>query len=181
MNRRDFVRFAALAPLTASTVGLAGPEEKGSILPPDAARVLDMGGGEARILVGAEQSSGAFWLGTFLVNPGRLSWLHVHHSADEQFYVLEGVVSMWMDGAWHDVQPGSLGVVPRGTPHAYANRTKQPMRFLNSGNPAGFERFFADLETIVRRFPYGSPEFLVELRKIYPKYDTEILGPAPQG
>jgi uncharacterized cupin superfamily protein len=140
-----------------------------------------MGGGEAHILVGAEQSSGAFWLGTFLVNAGRFSWLHVHHSADEQFYVLEGVVSMWMDGSWHDLSPGSLGVVPRGTPHAYANRTKQAMRFLNSGNPAGFERFFVDLDGIVRHFTYGSPEFIGELKKVYPKYDTEILGPAPQG
>jgi len=109
--------------------------EKGAILQPDSVRVCDMGGGEARILLGAEQSGGAFWLGTFAVTPGRFSWLHVHHSADEQFYVPEGMVSMWMDGGWHDLSPGSLGVVPRGAPHAYGNRTKQAIRFLNSGNP----------------------------------------------
>lgn len=181
MNRRKFVEFATLAPLLASAVDLKADRAEKGILPSDNARVYDMGGGEARIIVGAEQSGGAFWLGTFRVDPGRLSWLHVHHSADEQFYVLEGVVSMWMDDRWHDLSPGSLGVVPRGTPHAYGNRTKQAMRFLNSGNPAGFERFFADIDKVVRRFPYGSPEFLAELKKIYPKYDTEILGSAPQG
>jgi hypothetical protein len=52
---------------------------------------------------------------------------------------------------------------------------------LNSGNPAGFERFFADIETTARRLPYGSPEFFAELMNVYKKYDTEMLGPAPQG
>ena len=63
--------------------------------------------------------------------------------------------------------------------NAYGNRTKQAMRFLNSGNPAGFERFFADLDGIDST--YGSLEFLAELKKVYPKYDSEILGPTPQG
>jgi hypothetical protein len=43
------------------------------------------------------------------------------------------------------------------------------------------ERFFADIETTARHFPYGSPQFFSELMKVYPKYDTEMLGPAPQG
>ena len=86
-----------------------------------------------------------------------------------------------MDGCWHDLSPGALAVVPRGTPHAVANRSKQTVRFLNSGNLAGFERFFADIEMTARHFPYGSPKFLAELMKVYTKYDTEMLGPAPQG
>jgi len=46
------------------------------------------------------------------------------------------------------------------------------VRFLNSGNPAGFERFFADIETTARHFPYGSAQFFSELMKVYAKYDT---------
>jgi quercetin dioxygenase-like cupin family protein len=70
--------------------------------------VYDIGRAEARILVGAEQSDGAWWLGNFRNYPGRLTSLHVHHSADEQFYALEGVVSVWVDGKWHDLPPGAL-------------------------------------------------------------------------
>ena len=66
------------------------------------------------------------------------------------------------------------------TPHALGNHTNEAVRFLNSGNPAGFERFFADIETTGRHFPYGSPEFFAELMKVYKKYDTEMLGAAPQ-
>ena len=76
---------------------------------------------------------------------------------------------------------GRFAMVPRGTPHALGNRSKQRVRFLNSGNPAGFEGFFADIEAIARHLPYGSPEFFAELMKVYKKYDTEMLGPAPQG
>jgi hypothetical protein len=87
MNRREFVGYAALAPLVASAADLRGARaDKPSILLPDSARVYEIGHGEARILVGAEQSGGAWWLGSFRNDPGRLSSLHVHHSADEQFY-----------------------------------------------------------------------------------------------
>jgi hypothetical protein len=60
MNRREFVGYAALAPLVASAADLKGARaDKPSILLPDGARVHDIGRGEARILVGAEQSGGA--------------------------------------------------------------------------------------------------------------------------
>ena len=182
MNRREIVRYSALAPLVAFAADLKGAHaDKPSILLPESARVYDIGRVEARILVGADQSGGSWWLGSFRNDPERLTSLHVHHSADEQFYGLEGVVSIWVDGSWHNLPPGALAVVPRGTPHALGNHTKQAVRFLNSGNPAGFERFFADIETIVHRLPYGSPEFLADVMKVYKKYDTEMLGPPPQG
>ena len=182
MNRHKFVGFVALAPPVASRADLKGePAGMPFVLTPDSARVYDIGHGEARIFVGAEQSGGAWWLGSFRPDPGRLTSLHLHRSADEQFYVLEGVLSVFVDGRWQELPTGGLTVVPRGTPHALGNRSKQPVRFLNSENPAGFERFFADLETMIRHFPYGSPEFLSELTKVYTKYDTEMLGPAPQG
>jgi quercetin dioxygenase-like cupin family protein len=80
--------------------------------------VYDIERGEARILVRTEQSGGAWWLGYFRNDPGRLTSLHVQHSAEEQFYALEGVISVWVDGGWHDLPPGALAVVPRGTAHA---------------------------------------------------------------
>ena len=58
MNRREFVGYATLAPLVATDLeGVRAA--KPSILLPDSARVYDIGRGEARILVGAEQSGGA--------------------------------------------------------------------------------------------------------------------------
>ena len=62
MNRRESVRIAALAPPTAFSADLNGVgTDEPSILLPDSARVYDIGHGEARILVGAERSGGAWW------------------------------------------------------------------------------------------------------------------------
>jgi hypothetical protein len=83
-----------------------GPADKPSILLPDSARVCDIGRGEARNLVRTEQSGGAWWLGYFRNDPGRLTSLHVQHGAEEQFYALEGVISVSVDGGCHDLPPG---------------------------------------------------------------------------
>jgi quercetin dioxygenase-like cupin family protein len=182
VNRREFVGLAALSPL-----GVVGGTDshvnsgKPLILPPDSARVYDIGHGEARILVGTEQSNGVWWLGNFSSDPGRKTSLHVHHSADEQFFVLEGVLSAWLENRWQELPAGGVAIVPRGVPHALGNRSQKPVRFLGAGNPAGFENFFPDIEALSRRLPYASPEFLAELAKVYMKYDSALLGSPPQG
>src|SRR5260370_29146533 len=159
MNGRELVGLGTLAPLLASKADLKGARaDKPSILLPDSARVYDIGHGEVRILVGAEQSGGAWWLGSFPNDPGRLTSLHVHRSADEQFYGLEGTISVLVDGSWHDLPPGALAVVPPRTPHGLDNRTEQPVRFLNSGNPTGFEQSCADTATTASQFTYGSQQ-----------------------
>ncbi len=128
---------------------------------------------EARILVGAEQSGGNWWLARVISEPARKTSLPVHLNADEQFYVLEGFLSVWWDGRWQNLPAGALAIVPRRLPHALGNRSRA--RFLASGSPAGFEKFFPDIEATARPLPYGSPEFLAELAKVYTKYDSELL------
>ena len=122
------------------------------IIRPDQARIYSMGRGEARILVDAERSGGTWWLGEFREDPGYTTGLHFHPQTDERFFVLDGVPSVYVEGQWHDLQPGGVAEVPHGTPHAQANAGKQPVRFLGSGNPCGFERFFPELQR-TRRAP----------------------------
>jgi quercetin dioxygenase-like cupin family protein len=181
MNRREFAGLMAFAPVVGAAPSLAGAAvDKPSIVLPESARVYDIGHGEARVLAGAEQSGGAWWLASILSEAGRKTSLHVHFSADEHVYVLEGVLSAWVDDSWQDLPAGAVGILPRRIRHALGNRSKQPVRYLGSGNPAGFERFFADVEITSRHFPYGSPEFLAELKKVYTKYDSGLLGPPPK-
>jgi mannose-6-phosphate isomerase-like protein (cupin superfamily) len=180
LNRRNFMELVALSPFFAEPSELKNSSRaEPLVVLPENARVCDIGRGEARIPVGTEESAGAWWPGSFSSEPGRKTSLHVHFSADEQFYVLEGVLSVWLDGRWLDLPAGSVATAPHRVHHALANRSKQPVRFLSSGNAAGYEKFFADIQAAARQFAYASSEFFAGLAKIYKKYDSELIGPPP--
>ena len=149
------------------------------IIRPDQARVYSMGRGEARILVDAERSCGTWWLGQFREDPGYTTGLHFHPKTDEQFFVLDGVLSVYLDGSWHDLESGTLAVVPHGTPHAQANAGKQAVKFLASGSPCGFERYFPELHELVARLSPSDPQFGPEVARIVSRHDTHIVGPPP--
>jgi mannose-6-phosphate isomerase-like protein (cupin superfamily) len=146
---------------------------------PEQARIYSQGMGEAHILVGAEHSGGDFWLGQFREDPGFMTLLHLHPQMDEYFFVLQGVLSVFIDDVWHDLKPGTFAVVPRGTAHAQGNTGKEPVHFVGWGRPAGFEKFFIELDEIAKRVPPG-PQFGAEIAKLMPKYDTKPLGPPPR-
>ncbi len=149
------------------------------IVKPSEAHVYSQGLGEARILVDGERSGGAWWLGEFREDPGFMTALHFHYKQDEQFFILEGVLSVYVEGKWHDFEPGTVAVVPRGMHHAQGNMGTKPVRFLGSGSPAGFEQFFVELDKLASRVPPADPQFRAEVAKILVRFDTRPLGPAP--
>ncbi len=151
------------------------------IVKPEDAHVYSMlGGGEARLLVTEENSDGACWMGSFREDPGFMTHLHYHPHTDEQIYVLDGVLSVYLQGKWHELGPGALGVMPRGIPHAQGNRSDRPVHFLGSGTPAGFDRMFPAVDTLMKRMKPGTPEFAAEFQQIMSRCDIVPLGPAPQ-
>ena len=72
---------------------------------------------------------------------GSGSPLHVHHNEDEWFYVLEGELTIWVDGQ-DDRRAGAGSFVfgPRDVPHTFIVSSEQA-RFLLVTEPAGFEGF----------------------------------------
>ena len=65
------------------------------------------------------------------------------HAFDEAFYVLDGELAFQINQERVTARPGELIFAARGTPHALANRTSTPARYLLVITPAGFEREFA--------------------------------------
>lgn len=149
---------------------------------PDDARAYTMGfGGEARILVTGDQTDGAWWMGRFREDPGFMTTFHVHHKTEETVYILEGVLSVLINDAWHELQPGSLAVLPRGIPHAQGNRTDKPVHFVGSGAPSGFEKLFPAIDALLKRgIKPGTPEFIAEFQELSRHCDIEHLGPPPK-
>jgi quercetin dioxygenase-like cupin family protein len=139
------------------------------------------GGGEAHLLATGENTGGALWVGRFREDPGFMTTLHFHRRTDEQFYVLEGILSLYIEDRWWELRPGTLGVVPRGVRHAQGNRGDQPVHFVGSGSPAGFEKLFPAVDALLRRgVKPGSPAFVQEFARLSKQCDLEQVGPVPR-
>ena len=139
-----------------------------------------MGLGEARLLMTGEETGGRWWLGHFREDPGFVTPLHLHPQTDEQFYVLDGTLSLYVDGAWQDVTAGTLVIVPRMLPHAQGNFGDSSVTFLGSGNPAGFEQYFPAIDAMAKRgLTFRDPEFHKEMATLGPRCDIQLLGPTP--
>ena len=112
---------------------------------------------------------------------GTATPLHLHHHEDETFYVLEGELSVFVDGEELRLATGDYAVVPRGVPHSYLVRSERA-RMLVSFSPAGFEQAFVELGV-----PAGgseAPEDSVfpgpeQAARVFGAFGCEILGPPP--
>ena len=101
--------------------------------------------GEVEVLVkaSAESTGGAFTI--FEEDTPVDTGLHVHHSEDELFYVLEGEHLIQVGDEEFRVGPGDLVFAPRGVPHAQRRVVPRTGRLLVLTSPAGFEGFFREL------------------------------------
>jgi uncharacterized cupin superfamily protein len=62
--------------------------------------------------------------------PRYIAPLHVHHSDDEAWYVLEGALRFRIDIEELEAPAGSAVIAPRGTAHTYWNPRPEPARYL---------------------------------------------------
>ena len=108
-------------------------------------------GGSIHIRVRSEDTDGAFGLTEHVVPAGFPGpALHVHPGFAETFYVIEGEIAVRVGDEAREAGPGTVAVVPRGTPHTFANPSDAPARMLVLVTPGGFERYFEALIDVVR-------------------------------
>ncbi len=101
--------------------------------------------------------------------------LHVHANEDEMFFVLEGVLTVQIGEQLHEVAAGGLAWGARGTPHAFANRAKDPLRAMILWIPGGAEGLFDEMEAY-RQTVTGAPDPQV-LAAINARYGCTRAGP----
>jgi quercetin dioxygenase-like cupin family protein len=71
--------------------------------------------------------------------------VHVHPRAEEHFIVKSGCLRVVLAGKEHTLHPGEKIVVPRGTPHFFANGSQGRTEFTTEFRPAQQHlRFFAN-------------------------------------
>lgn len=77
-----------------------------------------------RIIVGAADTNGRYMQSELRVRPGGgVSVAHRHSAITERFEVLEGALTLEIDGATHTLGAGEHVTVEPGVPHIYANRS----------------------------------------------------------
>jgi mannose-6-phosphate isomerase-like protein (cupin superfamily) len=108
-------------------------------------RTLNAFGHAIVVLLDGKQTGEKFTAFVNISPPGGGPGPHYHEREDEWFYIVEGEVSFLMNGTWVDVFPGDCVYSPRGSVHAFKNKTDQPIRVFLNLAPAGFERFFAEV------------------------------------
>src|SRR5579863_155072 len=161
----------------------------GLVLPPGAGRAVP--GAGMTLKVGAEQST-AWSVFEAEVTPGFDVGAHLHQSAEELFYILDGELDLlafepvartaddwesWQSAAGARVMrggPGSAMFVPAGCPHAFANPGATPSRMLFLVTPSGHEHYLDQLGDLLGHAGPPDPAKIIQLRS---QHDIEQLTP----
>jgi quercetin dioxygenase-like cupin family protein len=103
---------------------------------------------------------------------------HRHHDEDEAFYVLEGQLTVFLEGGRTVVaRPGSFVHLPKGTAHGF--RVDDALKMLVLCDPAGFVEFVveAGMPAPRREIPPAGPPDMAKLERAAQKYRIDLLGP----
>ncbi len=165
----------------------------GMVLSPGAGRVIQ--GAGMTLKVGASQST-AWSAFEAEVTPGFDVGAHLHHNAEELFYILDGELDLLAfepltrtAGDWRGWQsasgarvmrggPGSAMFVPAGCPHAFANPGTASARMLFLVSPPGHERYLAEIGELIG---HGGPPDPAAIAEIRARHDIEQLTPMTVG
>ena len=109
--------------------------------------------------------------------------LHVHHTEDEVFHLIEGELRLQIDGETRRLGPGQTLLAPKGVPHTYRVESPAGARWLTVTTHGDFERFVRALARPAERLtvppPAGAPtsEAMQHLTETARTHGIEIVGP----
>jgi quercetin dioxygenase-like cupin family protein len=136
------------------------------------------GGGVYRIVVTAEQTGGTHFGFEATEPPGGGPPLHIHHTEDELFLVLEGEITFYIDGRVIHARKGESAFVPRGAAHCFKNTSDREGKVLVLFTPGDIEGFFEFGASPDGR-PPSDEQLLARLAELAPRFNLDVLGPSP--
>lgn len=165
----------------------------GLLLRPGAGQDIDRAG--MRLKVGDDRST-AWSVFEAEVPPGFDVGAHLHHHAEEFFYLLDGELDLLAfeprvrtSGGWRDWEsasgtrvlrggPGASMFVPANCPHAFANPGTTPARMIFLVSPPGHEHYLAEIRKVTGSGGPPDPAAIAEIRT---RHDIEQLTPMIPG
>jgi mannose-6-phosphate isomerase-like protein (cupin superfamily) len=120
-----------------------------TVVGPNDGKLGFLGSIGARFMIDGEEAGGDFSLVEHPMPPKALAApLHRHNREDEYSYVLEGRMGALLGEEVLEAGPGDLVFKPRNQWHTFWNAGEEPCRILEIIAPAGFERFFRELDAL---------------------------------
>jgi quercetin dioxygenase-like cupin family protein len=85
------------------------------------------------------------------VDPGGGVTPHIHPAMEERFEVLDGRPEFLAGRSWREARPGDTVLVPRGTRHAFRNRSGEVAHFVcHATPPSTLQEFLEDAAALSR-------------------------------
>ena len=140
-------------------------------------RPLWVMGSRLDIIVGGDQTGGAFAVAEDRSSPGFGPPPHVHEREDEAFLVLEGEYAFGGDEGEVRAGPGMFVFAPKGRLHWWRNVGEGPGRHLEIFTPAGLERFFEEVGEPITDPSSPPPPDPRRLLEAAPRYGVQFQIP----
>lgn len=131
---------------------------------------LPLGNSELVLHATSDVTDGTFFMSESTVEAGFPGPpLHRHQKLHDMFYVLEGTLTVNVEGETRELGAGSFVCVPPGVAHTFSNPGHAPVRFLNFNTPGGWENYMRDLAEAAKAGPL-TPDVMGPIAS---KYDFE--------
>lgn len=148
---------------------------------PGEGRTIAVVGDIYRFLATGEDTNGKYAMWEAIVPPGGGPPPHVHSREEEGFYILEGEITLTVNGERIVARAGMFANMPVWTLHSFKNESGKPAKMLISVAPAGLEQMFFEVGVPLEEGETSaSPPSKDEIEKmlaIAPKYGIEIRLP----
>jgi mannose-6-phosphate isomerase-like protein (cupin superfamily) len=130
---------------------------------------IPFGGGAITFKAGREHSGGVLSLTESTIPagfPGPVP--HYHEAMVDSFYVLEGRLTIRLDGRLLEAPPGSYALAPPGCVHTFSNPGTDTVRMLNVMAPGGLEQYLKEVAAAIKPGEAPNPGLMA---RIASKYD----------
>jgi mannose-6-phosphate isomerase-like protein (cupin superfamily) len=152
------------------------------IVPRDEGTVVRRRFGEQTVIKATEaETKGAYAVRENAVPAGYAGVpYHIHHTAEEAFYILEGQMTLYTPDGPREAPAGTFVLIPRGAVHAFANHGTTPLRWLTFISPAWVSGWIEKESELLPVAGMGEPD-VAKQAAIYEEYGLELIGPLSPG
>jgi mannose-6-phosphate isomerase-like protein (cupin superfamily) len=121
------------------------------------------------------EDSGGWAVAVETCPPGFEAPLHIQHTEDGAFFVLEGSIHMEVGDLRVEAVPGTFVFMPRGVPHAFKVTSVVPVRFVNIQGPTGdFQELIAASNELAEA-PVSQADRAAKSAALSKRYGIELV------